>query len=69
MAEDNPPGLGEQEATPGGGLTVGDTLPDMPPGSDPQEPGGGLTADDLAQPTSSADTTGDGATGLTSLRG
>ena len=47
----------------------------MPPGSDMADiikndyQGGGLTADDLAQPTSTADTTGDRATGLTGLRG
>ena len=43
----------------------------MPPGSDMNDvgrPGGGLTADDTAQPTSTADTTGDRATGLTALR-
>ena len=40
----------------------------MPPGSDSEAPGGGLTADDTAQPTSTADTTGDRATGLTALR-
>jgi hypothetical protein len=36
---------------------------------DTEEPGGGLTADDLAQPTTTADTTGDRATGLTGLQG
>lgn len=55
-------GLGETETLPGGGVTVGDAVPDMPPG-------GGLTADDIAQPTSSGDPTGDRATGLTGLRG
>lgn len=66
------PGLGEQETLPGGGLSVGDAVPEMPPGSDTDdipEAGGGLTADDTAQPSSTADTTGDRATGLTSLRG
>ncbi len=64
------PGMGETETLPGGGITEGDAVPDMPPGSDMADyRGGGLTADDLAQPTSTADTTGDRATGLTSLRG
>jgi len=65
------PGLGETEDLPGGGITVGDSVPDMPPGSDMNDvaaPGGGLTADDTAQPTSTADPTGDRATGLTGLR-
>ena len=62
-------GLGETETLPGGGVTVGDSVPDMPSGSGPQEPGGGLTADDVAQPTSAGDPTGDRATGLTGLRG
>ena len=31
--------------------------------------GGGLTADDTAQPTTTNDTTGDRATGLTGMRG
>ncbi len=68
------PGMGETEILPGGGITEGDAVPEMPPGSDRTDVqndyrGGGLTADDLAQPTSTADTTGDRATGLTSLRG
>ena len=79
-SEPKAPGLGEQEALPGGGLTAGNAVPEMPPGSDggmgsdedagsdPQEPGGGLTADDLAQPTTPGDPTGDRATGLTGLR-
>lgn len=79
--EDTPsemPGLGEGGLLPGGGRTVSDAVPDMPaPYSDdtdagavdPREPGGGLTADDLAQPTSTADPTGDRATGLTGMRG
>ena len=72
---DRIPGLGETEILPGGGITEGDAVPDMPPGSDMADVltddyrGGGLTADDLAQPTSTADTTGDRATGLTGLRG
>jgi len=67
---DRAPGMGETEILPGGGITGGDSVPDMPPGSDMADyRGGGLTADDLAQPTSTADTTGDRATGLTGLRG
>jgi len=62
-------GLGETETLPGGGVTVGDAVPEMPPGSGMTEPGGGLTADDVAQPTPSGDATGDRATGLTGLRG
>lgn len=61
---DGEPGWGEQEAVPGG-LSVGDAVPEMPPGNDSEAPGGGLTADDLAQPTSTGDPTGDRATGLT----
>ena len=67
----DPPGLGETEVLPGGGISVGDAIPEMPPGSDMNDvarPGGGLTADDTAQPTSTADPTGDRATGLTALR-
>ncbi len=76
------PGLGETETLPGGGITEGDAVPEMPPGSDSEdlgrdtmdnaaasERGGDLDAADLAQPTSTADTTGDRATGLTGLRG
>jgi len=66
------PGLGDPEDLPGGAVTVGDAIPEMPPGSDMNDvgsAGGGLTADDTAQPTSTADTTGDRATGLTGLRG
>ena len=65
------PALGEQEDLPGGAVTVSDAVPEMPPGSDMNDvarPGGGLTADDTAQPTSTADPTGDRATGLTALR-
>jgi len=65
------PGLGEIEVLPGGGITARDAVPEMPPGSDMDDvarPGGGLTADDTAQPTTTADTTGDRATGLTGLR-
>ena len=62
------PGLGETETLPDGAITEGDAVPEMPPGSDSEAPGGGLTADDTAQPTSTADTTGDRATGLTALR-
>ena len=62
-----PPGLGETETLPDGAITEGDAIPEMPPGSDSEAPGGGLTADDTAQPTSTADTTGDRATGLTAL--
>ncbi len=71
------PGLGDPEDLPGG-VSVGDAVPEMPPGSDMNDvaapgdtvaaPGGGLAADDTAQPTSTADTTGDRATGLTGLR-
>lgn len=68
MAEDEPThGLGEQEETPGGGLTVGDAVPEMPAGWESE--GGGLSADDIAQPTPTGDPTGDRATGLTGLRG
>ncbi len=63
------PGLGDPEELPGGAVTVGDAVPDMPPGGDSDEPGGGLTADNTAQPTSTGDPTGDRATGLTGLRG
>ncbi len=69
------PGMGETEILPGGGITEGDAVPEMPPGSDMADElpsdyrGGGLTADDMAQPTTTADTTGDRATGLTGLRG
>ncbi len=72
------PGLGEIELVAGGGITEEDAVPTMPPPYpddtnagqvDTQEPGGGLTADDLAQPTSTTDTTGDRATGLTGMRG
>ena len=68
------PGLGEPETLPGGGISAGDAIPEMPPGSDMNDvrgsaaPGGGLTADDTAQPTTTADITGDRATGLTALR-
>ena len=72
------PGLGEIEVVAGGGITEEDAVPTMPPPYpddtnagqvDTQAPGGGLTADDLAQPTSTEDTTGDRATGLTGMRG
>ena len=74
------PGLGEQAILPGGGITEGDAVPEMPPGSDMEDqrgtagynsaaPGGGLDATDMAEPTSTADTTGDRATGLTGMRG
>ncbi len=64
------PGLGETAILPGGGITEGDAVPEMPPGSDIADyRGGGLDASDTAQPTSTADTTGDRATGLTGLRG
>ena len=68
------PGLGETEVLPHGAITEGNAIPEMPPGSDMNDvrgsaaPGGGLTADDTAQPTSTADKTGDRATGLTALR-
>ena len=62
---DPAPGLGEREEVPGG-VSVGDSVPEMPPPGN--SPGGGLTADDIAQPTTTADTTGDRATGLTALR-
>jgi len=62
------PGLGERDDVPGG-VSVGDAVPEMPPGSDMEgndigAPGGGLTADDLAQPTPATDPTGDRATGI-----
>ena len=76
------PGLGETEILPGGGITESNAVPEMPPGSDAEdlgrdtrnnaaagETGGDLDAVDMAQPTSTADTTGDRATGLTGLRG
>ncbi len=76
------PGLGETEILPGGGITEGDAVPEMPPGSGAEdigrrtldnaaasEMGGDLDATDMAQPTPTADTTGDRATGLTGLRG
>ena len=74
QSEDNDaervPGLGETAILPGGGITDGDAVPEMPPGSDMADyRGGGLDASDTAQPTSTADTTGDRATGLTGLRG
>ncbi len=72
------PGFGEIELVAGGGITEEDAVPTMPPPYpddtnagqvDTQAPGGGLTADDLAQPTSTEDTTGDRATGLMGMRG
>ena len=68
------PGLGETEALPDGAIAEYDAIPEMPPGSDAEDigrgsMGGGLDVTDTAQPTSTADTTGDGATGLTGLRG
>ena len=64
------PGFGEIQTVAGGGITEGDAVPEMPPGSDMADyRGGGLDATDTAQPTSAADTTGDRATGLTGLRG
>ena len=68
------PGLGEIETLPNGAIFAGDVIPEMPPGSDAKDlgrdkMGGGLDATGVAQPTSAADTTGDGATGLTGLRG
>lgn len=76
------PGLGEAETLPGGGITARDAVPEMPPGSGAEdigrgamdnaaasETGGDLDATDMGQPTSSADTTGDRATGLTGMRG
>ena len=71
---DRAPGMGETEILPGG-ITEGDAVPEMPPGSDmaegcnSEEPGGGLDAGDMAEPTTMADTTGDRATGLTGMRG
>ena len=45
-------------------------VPEVPPdGEGETETGGGLDATDTAQPTSTADTTGDRATGLTGMRG
>ncbi len=72
--EDRVSGFGETATLPGGGITDGDAVPDMPPGSDMADVagnyrGGGLDATDTAQPTTTADTTGDRATGLTGLRG
>ena len=70
IRDDSAPGMGEQETLPGGGISAGDAVPEMPPGSDMEnERGGDLDATDMAQPTSTADTTGDRATGLTGLRG
>lgn len=72
---DRVPGMGETEILPGGGITEGDAVPEMPPGSGMTDEirndyrGGGLDATDIAQPTSTVDTTGDRATGLTSLHG
>ncbi len=76
------PGLGETETLPGGGITEGDAVPEMPPGSSAEdigrgtmsnaassETGGDLDATDMGQPSSAADTTGDHATGLTGMRG
>ncbi len=72
------PGLGEAEVLPGGGITARDAVPDMPPGSDADDlgrnetnlaQGGDLDATDRGQPSSTADTTGDRATGLTGMRG
>ena len=68
------PGLGEIETLPDGAITEHDAIPEMPPGSDAEDlgrgrKGGGLDVTDTAQPTSTADTTGDGATGLTGMRG
>ncbi len=72
---DRVPGMGETETLPGGGITESNAVPEMPPGSGMADAlqnnfqGGGLDASDTAQPTSTADTTGDRATGLTGLRG
>lgn len=76
------PGLGETEILPGGAITEGNAVPEMPPGSGAEdlgrgamenaassEMGGDLDATDLGQPSSAADTTGDRATGLTGMRG
>lgn len=75
------PGMGETEILPGGGITEGDAVPEMPPGSDAEglgrdamdnaasSGGGDLDATDLGQPSSTTDTTGDRATGLTGMRG
>lgn len=65
MVDEDTRGLGDREETPDGSLTVWDAVPEMPAGWDSE--GGGLTADDTAQPTSTADMTGDRATGLTAL--
>jgi hypothetical protein len=68
--EEHVPGFGETQTVAGGGITEGDAVPEMPPGSDMNGyRGGGLDATDIAQPTTTADTTGDRATGLTGLRG
>ena len=67
-------GLGEREATPNGGLTRGDALPGMPPGTGGEGTAGhrggcGLNAYNTAQPTTLSDMTGDRARGLTGMRG
>jgi hypothetical protein len=68
--EEHVPGFGEIQTVAGGGITEGDAVPEMPPGSDINDyRGGGLDATDTAQPTTTADSTGDRATGLTGLRG
>ena len=60
-------GLGETETLPDGAITEHDAIPEMPPGSAAEDlgRGGDLDATDMAQPTSTVDTTGDRATGLT----
>ena len=80
--EEHIPGFGEIQTVAGGGITAGDAVPEMPPGSGAEdigrgtmdnaassEAGGDLDATDMGQPSSSADTTGDRATGLTGMRG
>lgn len=76
------PGWGETEILPGGAITEGNAVPEMPPGSGADDlgrgamdnaaasaMGGDLDATDMGQPSSAADTTGDRATGLTGMRG
>ena len=71
--EEHIPGFGEIQTVAGGGITEEDAVPKMPPGSGMAEEsdsqGGGLDASDMAQPTTTADATGDRATGLMGLRG
>lgn len=62
------PRMGETEILPGGGITESDAVPEVPAGSDAEDlgrnqrdtaQGGGSDTPDMAQPTSTADTTGE----------